>query len=208
MRTLIASNNTLIRNGIHHVLQQTGQTIAILSPESTNKLTAIVQREKPELLFFDKNNETALNHQAMKDLKQKFPDLKIIVLSELEYAAEIQESLEIGIEGFLTHECDKEEIQKSLQSIARNEKFYCQRILSLLLEIRKPVNNYTPIQLTERETEITRYIAQGNTNKQIAEILCISPHTVHTHRKSLMKKLGVSSATEVTLFAFHEGLID
>lgn len=210
MRILVASNNTLIRNGIQHIVQQSVETVSTFSNETAAKFFTFIQREKPEILFFDKSNHSIFTHEVLRDLKIRFPKLRVVVISSLENSQEIMDSLEMGIEAYLTHECDQEEIQKSISSLERGEKFYCQKVLSRILEIQQPksVSGCKAVQLTERETEIARYIAEGNTNKQIAEILCISPHTVHTHRKSLMRKIGVNSATEVARYAMSEGLIE
>lgn len=210
MRILIASNNTLIRNGIQHILEQTAQAVSMFSNETVNKFSAHIQREKPDILFFDKSNHSIFTHAILMDLKKKFPAVKMVVISSLEHPQEILESLEKGIEAYMTYECDQDEIQKSISSLEKGEKFYCQKVLTRILEIQQPKSTgiCKAVQLTDRETEIARYIAEGNTNKQIASVLCISPHTVHTHRKSLMKKLGVSSATEVARFAMQEGLIE
>ncbi len=210
MRILVASGNTLIRNGIQHILQQSVETVSTFSNETAAKFMAFIQREKPEILFFDKSNQLIYTHALLRDLKSKFPKMRIVVLSSLENSQEILESFEMGVEAYLTYECDQEEVQKSVSSLESGGKFYCQKVLSRILEIQQPKSSgfCKAVQLTDRETEIARYIAEGNTNKQIAEILCISPHTVHTHRKSLMKKIGVSSATEVARYALNEGLID
>lgn len=210
MRILVASGNTLIRNGIQHILEQSVETVSTFSNETAAKFMAYIQREKPEILFFDKSNQSIFTHEMLKDLKAKYPKVKIVVLSSLDNSQEIVESLNMGIEAYLTYECDQEEVQKSVSSLENGEKFYCHKVLTRILEIQQPktAGVCKAVQLTERETEIARYIAEGNTNKQIAEILCISPHTVHTHRKSLMKKIGVSSATEVARFAMNEGLIE
>lgn len=210
MRILVASNNTLVRNGIQHILEQTVETVSTFSNETAAKFNAYIQREKPEILFFDKSNESIFTHAVLKDLKTRFPKIRIVVLSSLEQSQEILESIEIGIEAYLTYECDQEELHKSVASLEKGEKYYCQKVLSKILEIQqtKSLGISKAVQLTDRETEIARYIAEGNTNKEIASILCISPHTVHTHRKSLMKKIGVNSATEVARYALSEGLIE
>lgn len=211
MRILIASGNTLIRNGIQHILEPTVKTVSTFYNDTAAKFNACIQLEKPDILFFDKSNQSVYTHAMLRELKAKFPQLRMVVLSSLENSQEIIDSLNLGIEAYLTYECDQEEVQKSVTSLENGEKFYCQKVLTRILEMQQPKASSgvcKAVQLTERETEIARYVAEGNTNKQIAEILCISPHTVHTHRKSLMKKIGVSSATEIARFALNEGLID
>ncbi len=208
MQILVASQNTLIRNGIQHILEESVEQITPFSCETVDKFTTYLQRQRPDILFFEKSNRSIYTHDVLRIIRRQFPSMKIILIANLENASELVETFEMGIEAFMTYECDQDEIQKSIANVMNGEKFYCQKVLARILEIQQPkVGSCKAVQLTDRETEIARYIAEGNTNKQIAAMLCISPHTVHTHRKSLMKKIGVNSATDVARYAFNEGLI-
>lgn len=209
MKVLIASNNTLVRSGIQFILNDPAQLISSFSHESPDRFLNCIQLNDPQIIFFDKNNDTIFTIELLKEVRIKFPFIKVIVISGLEPATELLSAIELGIDAYLTYECDQEEIQMTITNLKKHEKFYCQKVLAKILEIQqaKALALCNTIQLTERETEVAIHIAEGNTNKEIAEILCISPHTVHTHRKSLMKKLGVNSATDVARFAMNEGLI-
>ena len=118
--------------------------------------------------------------------------------------------LEKGVEGYLTRECDEDEIIHAIFAIAKGEKFYCNKVMDIILnkQYNPEDNNCEPTTLTQRETEITALIAKGMTNKSIAEQLHLSPHTVHTHRKNILRKLGINSVSELTLYAINIGLIE
>lgn len=210
MKVLIASNSTLIRSGIQYLLKDKAQSIASFSNESVEKFIKTVGTELPDVLFFDKDNSEVFNLNTLLDIKFKFPSIKLIVITEVEPAIDLVHCAELGIEACLTYGCDHDEIIKALASVEAGERFFCPKISSKISEGQQFKMNQgcNVIQLTERETEIAKLIADGNTNKKIADMLCISPHTVHTHRKSLMKKIGVSSATEVARYAMSSGLIE
>lgn len=209
MKVLIASNSTLIRSGIQFILNDTAQLISSFSFENADKFIKAVANENPDILFFDKDNSEVLNLSTLLEVKLKYPLIKIVVITETDPVIDLLHCAELGIESCLTYSCDKDEIRDALRKLLKNERFYCPKITAKIIEGQQLRTHHgcKAVNLTERETEIAKLIAEGNTNKIIAELLCISPHTVHTHRKSLMKKLGVNSAAEVARFAVNRGLI-
>lgn len=209
MVVVVASNNTLIKSGIQHIVTGLATDVAELVCDSSTSIMLGLEENRASVLFFDKSNTSIFTHALLKEIRIKYGDLKIVVISDLNAVTEISESINIGIHAYLTYDCSQEEIEKALAHLRKGETFFCSKVLSKVLEFdaAEANNSCAAIQLTQREVEIANYIAEGNTNKQIAEILCISPHTVHSHRKSLMKKLGVSSASDVTRYVFKKGLI-
>lgn len=208
MKVVIASNNTLIRSGIQHIVSSLSTEITELLCDSSTVFINSLEETQPSILFYDKNNTSIFTHALLKETRSRFQDLKIIVLSDLDAAFEISEIIDLGVQAYLTYDCNEEEIEKALAHLNKNETFFCNRVLAKVIDFKTQDEEICiAVPLTQRESEIAKYIAEGNTNKQIAEILCISPHTVHSHRKSLMKKLGVSSASDVTRYAYKKGLI-
>lgn len=202
MRLLISSRNTLIPGGLQSVLSETHHVVSAHYYQSTDQLVAKAILERSELVILDKSDADIFLFPEIRYIRERLPRLKIIFISGMEYADFMQQCYTDGIEGYLIYDCSAEEVQEAIDAAERGTPFYCQKILSVLLPRltrSAPAVNGTDKPLTDRELEIAQLIAEGKTNKQIGDQLCISPHTVHTHRKSLMKKLGVSSAREVTL---------
>lgn len=208
MVVAIASDNTLIKSGIQHIVSGLSTDVAELVCDSSASIMHSLDENQANILFYDKSNTSIFTHALLKEIRSKFENLKIVVLSDLSVVTEISDSINIGVHAYLTYDCSQEEIEKALSHLRKDETFFCSKVLAKVLEFgsAEANNPCAAIQLTQREVEIANYIAEGNTNKQIAEILCISPHTVHSHRKSLMKKLGVSSASDVTRYVFKKGL--
>ena len=97
----------------------------------------------------------------------------------------------------------------AVYSVARGEKFFCHKILNIIMEKHfspEPVE-VVPGILTIRETEILKYLASGYSTQKVADELYLSPHTVHTHRKSIIKKLNIKSPTQFVVYALDFGLI-
>ena len=110
---------------------------------------------------------------------------------------------------FLTKECDETEILDAVMATAKNERFFCSKILNYILEksFNKSIS-CKPSPLSQREVEIVRLIAKGLIAKEIADRLNLSTHTVYTHRKNIMSKLKVKSASELVLYAVNNGIVD
>jgi two-component system, NarL family, invasion response regulator UvrY len=201
MRLLISSRNTLIPNGLQQSLELSRHSVLAHYYQSPDQLIAKAILERADIVLLDKSDAETFTTKDIAHIRQKLPRLKLLLLSTLEFIDFMQHCYTSGIEGYLTYDCSSEEIEEALETIERGQQYFCQRILTTLLpRLSTAVTAGPSRSLTDRETEIARLIAEGLTNKQMGDRLCISPHTVHTHRKSLMKKLGISSAREVAIY--------
>src|SRR5690606_8670381 len=118
------------------------------------------------------------------------------------------QALQLGVKGYVTKECSLEEVGMAVQATARGTKFFCQKILDILREKRLPQEAEPEIStLTASEREILQMIANGQSTQRIADQLYLSPHTVQTHRKSIIKKRNIKSPTEFVIYAMDLGLL-
>lgn len=202
MRILISSRNTLIPAGLQQILAETGHTILAHYYQSPEQLIAKSILERAELVILDKRDDETFTYADIHYLKERMPRLRILMISGPEHVELMRRCHQSEIEGYVSYDCGAEEMEQAVETISRGKRFFCQKTLSLLLpqQENRPQAAGAAAHLTDRELEIARLVAEGFTNKQIGDHLCISPHTVHTHRKSFMKKLGISSAREVALF--------
>src|SRR5690606_35845794 len=163
----------------------------------------------PTLFRSDYNIPGFITLATLEQVAREFPHLNILILSSDNNKATILRVLQLGIRGYLTKQCSKEEIWLAIQSAARGEKFFCHKILDIIMEERFPATepDCDPAVLTERETEILHLLARGRSTRQIADRLHLSPHTVQTHRKSIIRKLNIQSPTEFVIYAMNLGII-
>lgn len=139
------------------------------------------------------------------------PECKVIILSSQDKKWQVFKSLKFNVYSYLTKECSELDVIKSIRMASKGEKFFCSFIVEMLLGEKDEWQNesaHIPSCLTERETEITKLVAQGLMNKEIADELSLSPHTIHSHRKNIMKKLNIHSAVELTNYAKEAGIVD
>jgi two-component system, NarL family, invasion response regulator UvrY len=206
---LLADNQPLTAAGLIHFLGGRDDMKIVDQVVEKDQLESMLKKHQPHVLIADYNIPGYLTKDDLKVVKTISPATHILVVSSDSVKASILDALQIGVKGYLTKDCSREEIMMAVQSTAKGEKFYCHKVLDIIMEKHfNPEPEVTdPAILTARETEILKLIASGNSTQQVADELHLSPHTVHTHRKSIIKKLNIKSPTEFVIYAMDFGLI-
>jgi len=210
LRILHANANVLMASGLNTILERGGGIDAIQIVSSEEELFEKLAVEQFELIVIDPSAEGFFTVNTTLKLKECYPDQKTLIISDIETPSKVLSILEKGVQGYLTRQCDVAEITHAIFAIAKGEKFYCNKVIDIILNkqfVEGEEENCEPTALTERESEITALIASGMTNKEIGEELHLSHHTIHSHRKNILKKLGVKSVSELTVYAMSVGLI-
>jgi DNA-binding NarL/FixJ family response regulator len=169
----------------------------------------------PDILILD---FYSLNLSAadLKLISRKQKHLKILAITDVLGKAEMSTALNSGVNSYLLKECDREEIIEAIYATLNNERFLCGKITSVLTSEPEITQSKAMVKtfscdgfgVTEREIEIIKYIAEGLSNKQIADKLNLSTHTVNTHRKNIMNKLDVNNTAGIVMFAVKNQLLD
>lgn len=145
---------------------------------------------------------------ATKILKKDFPDLKIVILTMHDEKAMIRMLLDIGADGYLLKNSSKDEVLKAFENVQNGVQHISEEVNTVLLTTEKAAERDGKLgELTEREIEILKYIAEGLSNKEIGDKLFISHRTVDTHRTNLMQKLGVHNIAGLVRTAIQAGLV-
>lgn len=211
MNIIHADSQPLTIQGFKAICGKGGGVDKIDAVSNIEELSQKLSSEIPDLLVIDYDQPGFFSTQNLLEVRKSYPNLKILVISSDDSQDNILAVLESGVHGFLTRQCDEAETINAVFSIAKGDKFYCNKIVDILMERSfspQPKNDCEPTSLTERETEVTILIAKAFTNKEIAEQLNLSVHTISTHRKNILRKLNVHSASALTRYAIHAGLLD
>jgi len=214
IRILIADAHLLSRMGLRQLLEPVISTDSLAEASSEEEMWSVLNSQAIELVILDYDQVPHFSVDTITLLRQKLPELGVLVISAAQDKASIYRVLEVGVHGFLTKTCDQQEILDAVKATARSEKFYCTKILDHLLEKSfsrdaPPAQDEdcSPILLSPRETDILQLMAKGLISKEIASELNLSTHTVYTHRKNMMKKLKLRSSSEILLYALNQGLL-
>jgi len=206
----IADPVYLVREGLKRVFEKNNSIKLRGEIRSRKEFWDTISGNETDILVVDYDYKNFLEIDELLDLQHKLPDLSIIVISNHENKENIIKVVKAGILGYLTKECDSDEILRAVSTVFNGQKFFCNKILDLLLEDKYLLNkrNNKQDNLSDREFEIIKLIAEGHSNQDIANKLFLSIHTVYTHRKNIMKKLRFKSPVELVLYALNNGIIE
>jgi DNA-binding NarL/FixJ family response regulator len=174
------------------------------------ELIASLKINQPDLVVMDYSQSDNFRPGSVAKIRSISPLSQILIISADTRKENIFQVLELGVTSFLTKTCGTNEILDAAQATLKGDKFFCTRVIDFLLEksFAKDTDvSCAPTPLSNREIEIVQLSAKGLIAKEIADVLNLSTHTVYTHRKNIMKKLHISSASELVLYAVNKGLV-
>lgn len=213
MRLILADSNEIVRIGLRTVLSSERNIEIIGEARSSAELLEITKNFPTDLIMIDYTS-TLFSIDVIPQVLQKHPDIQIVAITPEQSAQTLVNALRSGVKSYVKKDCDSMEIINSVKETWRGNKFFCGQILETIREASIDVNDIDfdsftceSISLSERETEIITLIAEGHTNNKIAEDLCLSAHTINTHRKNIMAKLGVKNTAGIVMYAVKTNLV-
>jgi len=216
IRVLIADKNFLSRVGLELLVGELkGFELVPTVCGDKEDLVNQMQLSKPNLLIVDFFS-LGMSIDEIKTLTEKFNRTRFLVITTMLTKPDLIKVMKSGVTSYLLKECEKIEILEAINSSIKGEKFVCGKILTVLSASPEIVPNNSFIKslncdgipVTDREIDIIRGIAEGLSNKLIADKLKLSTHTVNTHRKNIMNKLGVNNTAGVVMFAVKNQLLE
>ena len=205
----MVDDHSIVTDGIKALLQNEVD-ITIKGEAPNGKIALDMLRVlKIDLVLMDIDMPELNGVDTLKVIKKEFAHIKVVMLTMHDEKAMISKLIDLGADGYLLKNSSKAELLTCLRGVANNEKYISSEATSILLQVEEDkIANSALAQLTERELEIIRLIAEGLSNKEIGEKLFISHRTVDTHRTNLMSKIEVHNVAGIVKFAITNGLLD
>ncbi len=216
IKVLVADKNYLSRLGLELLVSDLRGLQLLQSVSSDiSDLNKTIGLLKPDLLIVD-HCSLSFSNADLKQITRKNKDLKVLAITVPLTKEDMKSTLNSGVTSYLLKDCDREEIIDAIYSTLDNKRFLCGKIAAVLTQESEVVINNSLIKsfscngitVTERELEIVKLIAEGYSNKQIADKLILSTHTVNTHRKNIMAKLAVNNTAGIVMFAVKNNLLE
>jgi len=211
VRILIADDHTILRAGIRSLLDLVPDFQVV--GEVDNGKDAIYQagQLKPDLLLSDLSMPKTNGTEAIQHIKSRYPDIKVLVLTVHKTEEYVHAALKAGANGYVLKDDTSDELISAIKNIAAGKTYLspsiCNEVvMGYLADPGKERISTSIEQLTSREREVMKLIAEGYRNKDIAQYLSISLKTVEKHRSNMMKKLDLHSASSITSYAIKNGL--
>ena len=214
IRVVIADDSQLIRLGLDVVLSKQDDIQVVGEAENTEALLNILDEVQANVLLIDFTAE-GFSLESIPQVLNKHPEIGVVAITPDQEGTTIVNALKAGVRSYVKKNCDFDEITSSVRETSKGAKFFCGKILETIHQVDIDPNdesfesfNCEPVNLSLREQEIITLIAEGLTNGQIAEKLFLSTHTVNTHRKNIMQKLGVKNTASIVMYAVKANLIN
>lgn len=206
IKLVICDDHRVMLDGIRAMLRDVEDVEIVGDALNGEELISQVSAFRPDVVLTDIQMPVMDGIQAARTIRERFPGVKIIALTMLNESMFIRRMLEAGVAGYLFKTADKNELVHVIHKVAAGETHFGEEVTAQLVSgFSKTVTSPLDV-LTKREKEILRLIAQGLTDKEIAEKVFLSALTVITHRKNILSKLGLKNKVEITRFAMENGL--
>lgn len=211
-RIVLAEDHTILREGLKALLaSQVGLQVV---GEATDGREAVrcAEELKPDLMMLDLSMPRSNGLEAMKDIKRVSPQTKVLVLTVHKTEDYVFTALQGGADGYVLKDSSAAELMLAIRSVLNGERYLAPAIASTVVSgylggkdeaLLKPSFK----DLSSREREVLKLIAEGYRTKDIAEYLCISPKTVEKHRANLMDRLNLHTVSALTTYAIEKGLV-
>lgn len=197
-----------MNEGLKSVFADNEQIELVGVASDADQMHQQIGEAEPDVLLIDYQS-TGFCAGDVSHLMRSKPAMKVVGITHECEVDVVKQLLKGGLNGHLMSDCDMEEIVNSVTHSAIGEKFFCGKVLDKLnaADGNETELGCEAINISERELEILQLVAQGLTTKQIADKLHLSFHTVMTHRKNMMNKLGINNTAGLIIYAVRENLI-
>ena len=212
VRVLLAEDHTIVRKGLRSLLDSEAGIEVIGEAEDGREAIEKVGQLHPDVVLMDITMPGLNGLEATRQIKKRFPEVKVVILTMHATEEYVFQILRAGASGYVVKQAAPTELLSAIHAACRGESFLSPAISRTVIEeyIRQAeamAGEDSYDQLTPREREVLQLIAEGHSNREVAELLHISVKTVETHRAHLMNKLDIHSTAELTQYAIRKGVI-
>ena len=210
IRVLLADDHKIVREGIFYILEREPDIDVIGQAEDGRSAVQMALELVPDVILMDMGMPEMNGIEAAGRIAAERPQCRVIILSMYSDKRFVTQALKVGAKGYLLKGCAADEMVLAIRTVADNDMYICSKILEVI------VDNYvkespaeidkSSVDLSPREREVLKLIADGRNTKEIAAIINIGIKTVETYRQQLMKKLNIFNIAVLTKYAVREGL--
>ncbi len=211
VRILLADDHTILREGIKVLLNRERDMEIVAEAEDGAQALEKVRTAKPDVVVMDISMPKIGGLEVTREITETFPDVKVVILTMHDNEEYLVQALKSGAKGYVLKEAAATDLAEAIRAVVRGDAYLYPAVARKLVD--DYVNRVRTIKtasesLTPREREVLKLVAEGHTNREIADYLGISVKTVENHRANLMRKLDLHDRTELARYAIKIGLVE
>ena len=208
MRVVIADDHGIVRSGVRMLLERQADIEVVGEASDGAEARDLVIRLKPDLAILDVKMPKLTGLQATREIREHVPDVAVLILSMYDDDRYLFEALKAGASGYVLKAQADADLMAAVRAVEKGEPFLTPAAQRALIKDVLGEGAERSDDLTPREQEVVKLVAEAHTNKEIAEILHLSEKTVENHRSNAMRKLGMRDRVELVRYAIRKGLIE
>jgi RNA polymerase sigma factor (sigma-70 family) len=212
IRIVLADDHTVIRAGLRLVLERQAGLRVVGEAGDGREAVFLAEKLKPNVLVMDIGMPNLNGIEASRQVNLRFPEIAIVILSMHSDEGYILRALRAGARAYLLKDSAEADLARAVHAVVAGKSYFSPAVSKVLLEDYMRKLQRTGAEdsfelLSPREREILQLVAEGKSNKEVADLLHLSIYTVETHRASIMKKLNLRGIPELILYAVRKGII-
>ena len=212
VKVLLADDHGIVRKGLRFVLESEPDMVVVAEASNGREAVRLCEQYRPEIAIVDIAMPQLNGIEAVSQIRKASPATHAMVLSMHSDETYILRALSVGAKGYILKDAVEDEILPAVRSVLKGKSYFSPAIAKTLNEdyvryLRQRGLEDSYDLLTDREKEILQLLAEGRSNKEVANLLVLSVTTVETHRTNMMQKLGLHSAAEIVLYAVRKRII-
>ncbi len=209
IRVLVVDDHTIVRDGIKTLLALSSDIEVVGEAENGLEAQRKVGELKPNVVLMDISMPGIDGIEAARAITSKFKDVKVIMLTQYEGKEDVLEAIKAGAKGFISKKAASTELVQAVRAVSSGGAYFSPGVAKILMdECMDLIKEKAPHEiLTPREIEILKLIGEGYSDKEIAQILFLSPRTVETHKAKIMEKLHLRKKVELIKYAIKKGIV-
>jgi DNA-binding NarL/FixJ family response regulator len=211
IKILIADDHQLLIDGIKSTLKDVDDFELVAEATNGYQVMEILEAgTEADVILMDINMPKLDGLECTKQVAKKYPEIKIIALSQYDEKRFVKRMVKNGAHGYLLKDAGKDQIEKAVRTVCSGQKYFCERLSIRLVEQELKDENTSALfpKLTNRELEVLNLICKEFSSQEISEKLFISFHTVESHRANLMYKAGVKNTAGLVRWAVENDFIE
>jgi len=213
LKVVLAEDHQLFREGLKAMLSVKEELEVVAEAKDGLETIRCIRKHTPDLLILDLSMPKLSGISVLNDVRNQYPDMKILVLTIHESDQYVLETFKAGANGYCIKDASREELLMAVDSVLAGKTFISPGIADEVMEGyltgRKTLKEKSDWEtITQREREVLKLLAEGYMNKEIGGLLNISTKTVEKHRANIMSKLDLHNAAALTAYAIEQGLVE